>query len=162
MRVLLQRVLRAAVRVEGEMVGEIGPGLLLLVGLGREDDADQGASLDAMAQKILNLRIFSDAAQQMNCSLLETRGAILAVSQFTLHADCRKGRRPSFTQAAPPAAAREMFDRFVELLRAGGVRVATGRFGAMMQVELVNDGPVTIWLDSAECLAGAGRRGDGS
>jgi D-tyrosyl-tRNA(Tyr) deacylase len=105
-----------------------------------------------MAAKILNLRVLPDDEGKMNRSILDAGGEILAVSQFTLHADCRRGRRPSFTGAAAPETARAMFDRFVELLRQGGVKVETGEFGAMMQVSLVNDGPVTIWLDSAEIL----------
>lgn len=152
MRILVQRVRRAAVRVDGEVVGAIGPGLLLLVGIGHEDVRDAGAALAPMARKLVNLRIFADAAQNMNLSLPEVSGSLLAVSQFTLHADCRKGRRPGFADAAPPGPARELFDRFVEILRGEGCPVATGRFGAMMEVELVNDGPVTLWLDSLTCL----------
>lgn len=152
MRVLVQRVREASVTVEGSVIGRIGAGYLLLVGMGAEDDADAGAALAPMADKIVSLRVMPDAAGKMNRSLLETGGAILAVSQFTLHADCRRGRRPSFTRAAPPDSARALLDRFVDLLRAAGVRVETGQFGAMMQVSLVNDGPVTIWLDSAEIL----------
>jgi D-tyrosyl-tRNA(Tyr) deacylase len=106
-----------------------------------------------MARKVVNLRIFADEAGKMNRSILETGGSILAVSQFTLHADCRKGRRPSFIKAAAPEIGERMFDAFVEALRAEGVKVETGRFGAMMDVHLINDGPVTIWLDSAEALA---------
>ncbi len=147
MRVLVQRVRSASVVVEEETIGAIDAGLLLLVGIGQEDAE---ATLGPMAQKIVNLRILADEAGKMNRSLLEAGGAILAVSQFTLHADCRKGRRPNFLQAAPPETAARLFDRFVEILRAAGVRVATGRFGAMMDVHLVNDGPVTIWLNSEE------------
>jgi D-tyrosyl-tRNA(Tyr) deacylase len=150
MRLLVQRVREAQVTVEGRLVGRIGPGFLLLVGMGGEDDADGGAALAPMADKVLNLRIFRDEEDRMNRSLLDTGGELLAVSQFTLHADCRRGRRPGFTRAAPPDKARELFDRFVGLLRGRGVRVETGEFGAMMQVSLVNDGPVTIWLDSQE------------
>lgn len=151
MRVLLQRVSRARVAVDGREVGAIGAGLLLLVGIGAEDEADGGAALEPMARKILGLRIFADEQQRMNRSVVEVGGGLLAVSQFTLHADCRRGRRPSFADAARPGAARELFDRFVDLLRTSGLPVATGEFGAMMDVELVNDGPVTIWLDSWEC-----------
>jgi D-tyrosyl-tRNA(Tyr) deacylase len=154
MRVLAQRVSEASVTVGTEVVGQIGAGLLLLIGMGEEDSTDDGAALAAMATKVLNLRIFPDAEHNMNASLLDVGGAVLAVSQFTLHADCRRGRRPGFSRAAPPMQAREMFDRFVELLKAGGVKVETGRFGAMMQVALVNDGPVTLWLDSREILSG--------
>ncbi len=156
MRVLLQRVSEAAVSVGGREVGRIGRGYLLLVGIGAEDADDDGAALGPMAEKILGLRIMTDGEGKMNRSLGEAGGEILAVSQFTLHADCRRGRRPSFTRAAPPAVARELFDQFVARLGREGVRVATGEFGAMMQVSLVNDGPVTIWLDSAE-LSRSGR-----
>lgn len=149
MRVLLQRVAGARVDVEGETIGEIGAGLLLLVGIGREDDASVVAP---MAGKIVNLRVFPDDEGRMNRSLSETGGAVLAVSQFTLHADCRKGRRPNFLAAAPPAEGEALFDAFVTELRSLVPRVETGRFGAMMQVHLVNDGPVTIWLDSEEIL----------
>jgi D-tyrosyl-tRNA(Tyr) deacylase len=152
MRIVLQRVNRAAVHVDGRPVGAIERGLLLLVGIGAEDEADGGAALEPMARKVLGLRIFADAEHRMNRSVEEVGGALLAVSQFTLHADCRKGRRPSFTDAAPPEVARALFDRFVGLLRAGGLTVETGEFGAMMDVSLVNAGPVTIWLDSAEMM----------
>lgn len=151
MRVLLQRVTEAGVEVAGETVGEIGPGLLLLVGVGRGDDL---ATVRAMVGKIVNLRIFADDEGKMNRSLLDTGGEALAVSQFTLHADCRKGRRPNFIAAAPPAEGEMLFNQFVAELRAAVPRVETGRFGAMMRVRLVNDGPVTIWLDSAEPTAG--------
>lgn len=152
MRVLVQRVREASVTVEGRLVAQIGRGFLLLVGIGEEDTADQGAALEGMAAKVLNLRVMPDEEGRMNRSLLEIGGEILAVSQFTLHADCRRGRRPSFTHAAQPERARELFDRWVEILRESGLRVETGEFGAMMQVALVNDGPVTIWLDSQEVL----------
>ncbi len=158
MRVLLQRVSEASVTVDGEVIARTGHGFLLLVGMGQEDIADEGASLAPMAQKILNLRVMRDDEGRMNRSILDTGGELLAVSQFTLHADCRKGRRPSFIDAAPPEPAAELFDRFVSILRNGGTRVETGRFGAMMDVRLVNDGPVTIWLDSQH-LTGA--RGEG-
>lgn len=160
MRVVVQRVREARVEVEGEVVGRIGGaadgagGLLLLVGIGKQDTE---ATLEAMARKIVNLRIFGDEAGRMNRSLLETGGEVLAVSQFTLYADCRKGRRPSFVDAAEPERGRALFDRFVEALRGLGRKVETGRFGAMMDVHLVNEGPVTIWLDSDETLPpGAG------
>ncbi|MEN6624993.1 MAG: D-aminoacyl-tRNA deacylase [Candidatus Sumerlaeia bacterium] len=152
MRVLVQRVSEACVTVDGREIGRIGKGFLLLVGMGEEDVADGGAALAPMAEKVINLRVIGDDDEKMNLSLLDTRGEILAISQFTLHADCRRGRRPSFSKAAPPAAANELFDRFVEKLRQSGLRVETGEFGAMMQVGLVNDGPVTIWLDSKEVL----------
>ena len=150
MRVLVQRVSEAGVTVAGERIARIGHGFLLLVGIGAEDVADGGAALEPMARKILNLRVMRDDQGRMNCSLLETGGELLAVSQFTLHADCRRGRRPGFTQAAPPDQANALFERFISILRETGVQVATGRFGAMMEVLLINDGPVTIWLDSAE------------
>ena len=152
MRVLVQRVVEAWVRVENHEIARIGPGFLLLVSVGTEDVADRGAALAPMASKVLNLRILRDDQGRMNRSLLDADGQILAVSQFTLHGDCRRGRRPSFIGAAPPEEARRLFDRFVQLLGAGGLRVVTGEFGAMMQVSLVNDGPVTIWLDSREAL----------
>ena len=148
MRVLVQRVREASVTVEGREIARIGAGFLLLVGVGAEDVADGGAAIAPMAAKALNLRVLADDEGRMNRSLLDAGGEILAVSQFTLHADCRRGRRPSFTQAAPPDQAEALFDRFVAALRDGGVRVVTGAFGAMMQVALVGDGPVTIWLDS--------------
>ncbi|MCL5271360.1 MAG: D-aminoacyl-tRNA deacylase [bacterium] len=155
MRIVVQRVREALVSVGGRRVAAIGPGYLLLVGVGEEDLADGGAAVEAMAAKVANLRVMADGEGRMNRSILDVGGAILAVSQFTLHADCRRGRRPSFTRAAPPEAARPLMDRFVALLRAMGLEVQTGEFGAMMDVALVNDGPVTIWLDSREALAAA-------
>ena len=146
-RVLVQRVSEARVEVDGGIVGRIGRGLLLFIGIGHEDT---DSILEPMAQKIVNLRIFADEDEKMNRSLLDISGEILAVSQFTLHADCRKGRRPNFMQAAPPETGARLFDLFTARLHAAGVAVATGRFGAMMDVRLVNDGPVTIWLDSVE------------
>lgn len=150
MRILVQRVLEARVEVGGETVGRIDRGLLLFVGLGGED-ADE-STLAPMARKVANLRIMADPEGRMNLSLLDATREVLAVSQFTLYADCRKGRRPSFVGAAPPDRARLLFDRFVQLLGAEGLRVETGRFGADMAVHLVNDGPVTIWLDSRDAL----------
>lgn len=149
MRLLIQRVSRATVRVDGSVVGEIGPGLLVLVGLGR---GDTEALFPPAIEKLANLRIFPDAEGNMSRSVLETGGGILAVSQFTLYADSRKGRRPSYIDAMPPAEARDLFGAFVARLRTDYTAgpVATGIFGAMMQVELINDGPVTIWLDSAD------------
>lgn len=146
MRVVLQRVSRAAVRVDGRTAGEIGRGYLVLVGFA---PADTEASLDWMAEKILGLRLFGDAEGKMNLDLDEVQGALLVVSQFTLYGDAKKGRRPSFVDAAPPAVAIPLYERFVALLRerSGGVKVETGEFGAMMEVELVNDGPVTLILD---------------
>ncbi|WP_026369553.1 D-aminoacyl-tRNA deacylase [Kallotenue papyrolyticum] len=145
MRALIQRVSRASVRVDGATVGAIGPGLVILLGVGVGDSEREAALL---AEKIAHLRIFADAEGKFNRSLLEVGGAALVVSQFTLFADTRKGRRPSFTQAAPPEQAAPLVERFAALLREQGIAVATGRFGALMEVELVNQGPVTIWLDS--------------
>jgi len=145
MRAVVQRVRRAAVRVDGETVGEIGPGLLVLVGAGQRDGEPDVAWL---TKKVCGLRIFRDEEGRMNRSLLDTGGELLAVSQFTLYGDCRKGRRPSFSTAMLPEPAEALYERFVAVLREAGVRVATGRFGAMMDVELVNDGPVTLLLDS--------------
>jgi D-tyrosyl-tRNA(Tyr) deacylase len=152
MRVLVQRVSRAQVTVAGETTGEIGRGFLLLVGVTFDDTA---AVAGFLARKVANLRVFEDADGNLNRSaldLLQTDEPIgmLVVSQFTLYADCRKGRRPSFVQAAPPSIAGPLVARFADELRTLGLPVETGRFGAEMQVELVNDGPVTIWLDSAE------------
>lgn len=145
MKVVLQRVSEARVTVNGEITGEIGRGLLLLVGIGREDE---DADLVWMADKLAGLRIFEDREGKMNLSVTDIGGSILSVSQFTLYGDCRKGRRPSFTDAARPEIANEMYERFNSLLRERGIRVETGRFGAMMEVALVNDGPVTFILDS--------------
>jgi len=145
MRAVVQRVSRAEVRVESRVVGAIGRGLLVLVGIAREDTPETGKVL---AEKIANLRIFDDEQGRMNRSLLEAGGGVLCVSQFTLYGDCRKGRRPSYDRAAPPEAARSLYESFVESLGALGVKVETGEFRAMMDVELVNDGPVTLLLDS--------------
>jgi D-tyrosyl-tRNA(Tyr) deacylase len=146
MRVVLQRVERAAVRVGTETVGSIGAGLLLLVGIGHGDDR---LDLAVAARKILDLRVFQDAEGKMNLSLRDLGGDVLAVSQFTLYGDTRKGRRPSYTHAAPPEVAEPVFKALVGALQAEGVRVAVGRFGARMSVELVNDGPVTLVLELA-------------
>jgi D-tyrosyl-tRNA(Tyr) deacylase len=147
LRIVLQRVTHAAVRVDGETLGAIGPGLLLLVGVAHDDDTDVARRL---AQKCAELRIFRDDAGRFNRSLLEVGGEALVVSQFTLLADVRRGRRPGFTDAAPPDVAAPIVDAFADELRSVGVRVATGRFGAMMEVDLVNDGPVTIVIDSVD------------
>lgn len=144
MRVLLQRVARAEVRVEDRVAGRIGRGLLLLVGLTHTDGEDQ---LAWMADKVTGLRVFSDSDGKMNLALAEVGGSLLVVSQFTLYGDAVKGRRPSFVDAARPEAAIPLYERFVALLRERGVPVETGEFGADMQVELVNDGPVTLWLE---------------
>jgi D-aminoacyl-tRNA deacylase len=146
-RALLQRTTGARVRVDGEVVGEIGRGLVVLVGVGPEDDV---ATADALARRIAELRIIDDDAGKTNLSLLDVAGAALVVSQFTLYADTRRGRRPGFTGAAPPDVAEKLYLRLADALRGLGVEVATGRFGAAMAVELVNDGPFTIWLDTAE------------
>ena len=147
MRALLQRVTRAEVRVDGELAGRIGPGLVVLLGVGRDDDE---AVAEALARKVAELRVFADEAGRTNRSLLDVDGAALVVSQFTLFADTRRGRRPGFTDAAPADLGERLYERFAAALRGLGVAVETGRFGATMAVELVNDGPFTIWLDTAE------------
>ena len=144
MRVLLQRVSRASVRVDGKTIGAIERGYCLLVGL---TATDTDAQCVWMADKIIGLRLFGDADGKMNLALDEVGGALLVVSQFTLYGDAEKGRRPSFVAAARPEQAIPLYERFVQLLRERGVRVETGEFGAMMEVELVNDGPVTLWLE---------------
>ena len=145
MRAVVQRVTRASVTVEGEIVGSIQAGLCVLVGVGKDDAEADAATL---AEKVVGLRIFEDADGKMNQSLSDAGGALLAVSQFTLYGDARKGRRPSFTDAMEPARANELFERFCARSRELGVTVATGRFRAHMLVELANDGPVTILLDT--------------
>jgi D-tyrosyl-tRNA(Tyr) deacylase len=147
MRVVVQRVHRASVTVDDDVVGAIGPGLLLLVGIARDDDF---ALAERMARKCAEMRLFADEAQHFGRSLVDTAGEALVVSQFTLLADVRRGRRPSFIDAAPPEHAAPLVERFAGALRSAGVRVATGRFGAKMLVESVNDGPVTIIVDSAD------------
>jgi D-tyrosyl-tRNA(Tyr) deacylase len=144
MKIVLQRVSRARVTVEGRVTGEIGRGLLLLAGF-TEGDGEE--ALAWMADKVVGLRIFPDVEGKMNLSLAEADGALLVVSQFTLYGDARKGRRPSFVDAARPEVAIPLYERFLELLRATGRPVRTGEFGAMMEVELVNDGPVTLVLE---------------
>ncbi|HEX6964998.1 MAG TPA: D-aminoacyl-tRNA deacylase [Gemmatimonadaceae bacterium] len=144
MRVLLQRVLRAEVRVDGRITGRIGTGFLILVGF---THADSETQLTWMADKLIGLRLFGDAEGKMNLGLSDVDGAMLVVSQFTLYGDAQKGRRPSFIEAARPEAAEALYERFVAMLRERGVHVETGEFGAMMDVELVNDGPVTLWLE---------------
>ena len=145
MRAVLQRVSRAQVTVGEEVVGTIGAGLLVFVGVAKTDTQ---ADAEYLAAKVPGLRIFEDENSKMNLSLLDTGGAVLAVSQFTLYGDVRKGKRPSFDDAAPPQLANELYEHFVRQIRDAGVTCETGRFQAMMQVELVNDGPVTILLDS--------------
>src|SRR4051812_18845866 len=147
MRALLQRVTRAQVRVEGDVTGEIGVGLLVLLGVGPEDDEAVGP---ALARRITELRIFRDDEGRTNRSLIDVGGDVLVVSQFTLFADTRRGRRPGFTGAAAPDVAERLYERFCEAVAGLGPRVARGRFGAEMAVELVNDGPFTLWLDTAE------------
>ncbi len=147
MRAVVQRVSRAKVTVNGEITGEIGVGLLVLVGVGA---GDTRADADYLAEKTIGLRIFEDGGGKMNLSVPEVRGALLVVSQFTLYGDARRGMRPSFDGASPPEKARELYECFVEKVRAAGLRCDTGRFQETMQVELVNEGPVTILLDSAK------------
>lgn len=145
MRAVVQRVSRASVEVDGEIVGRIDRGWLVLLGVGREDGPEDA---ERLADKILNLRAFEDDQGKMNRSVIDVGGGVLTVSQFTIMADCRTGRRPSFTDAAEPQAAEALYNQFVELTRASGLEVASGVFRAMMKVELVNDGPVTFLLDS--------------
>src|SRR5579884_3401470 len=147
MRALLQRVTRASVTVDHHITGQINQGLLILLGVGQNDTHTQ---VQILADKIVHLRIFGDDEGKMNRSLLDIGGEALVVSQFTLYADIRKGRRPSFTDAAPPSLAQPLVERFQEAIAAHGLKVAGGVFGASMQVELVNSGPVTIWLDSEQ------------
>ena len=145
MRAVIQRVKEARVEVEGEVVGRIGEGMLILLGAGK-DDTEMDAGY--LAEKIMGLRIFEDAEGKMNLSVTDTGGELLVVSQFTLYGDCRKGRRPSFDKAAPPEVAGELYNLFVSKIRESRVKVETGRFRAMMDVHLVNSGPVTLMLDS--------------
>jgi D-tyrosyl-tRNA(Tyr) deacylase len=149
MRAVVERVSRAQVNVADEVVGKIGPGLLVLLGVAKTDTPDDA---EYLAGKILGLRIFEDENGKMNLSLAETHRAILAVSQFTLYGDVRKGKRPSFDEAAPPEVARKLYEHFVTKIRETGITCETGRFQTMMQVELVNDGPVTILLDSTRAF----------
>jgi len=145
MRAVVQRVKRAEVRVDSGVVGRIGCGLVVLLGVSKDDTAAAG---EGLAEKIANLRIFDDGQGKMNRSLLEAGGQVLCVSQFTLYGDCRKGRRPSYDRAAPPEQASLIYESFVECLRKRGIPTETGKFRAMMDVELINDGPVTLLLDS--------------
>ena len=144
MRVLLQRVSRGAVAVDGAVTGEIGTGFVALVGVGHADGEEQAAWL---ARKVAGLRVFEDKEGKMNAALHDVDGAVLVISQFTLYADARKGRRPSFVHAAPPEIAEPLVERFADLLREQGIPVAMGVFGAHMEVTIINDGPVTIWLE---------------
>jgi len=146
MRAVIQRVSRAQVRAEGQIVGEIGKGILLLLGVGKGDNKPQA---DSLLEKLVNLRIFEDEAGKMNLSLLDVGGELMVISQFTLYADCRKGRRPSFTDAGSPEEAKTLYEYFISQAGSRGLIVASGIFQASMEVELVNFGPVTILLDSS-------------
>ncbi len=147
MRAVVQRVSRASVTVDGEITGEIGQGLMVLLGVGGGDTRENA---DYLAAKIIGLRIFEDSGGKMNLAVSEVGGAVLVVSQFTLYGDVRRGKRPSFDGAAPPQEARELYEYFVEKVRGAGLRCETGRFQEMMQVELVNQGPLTILVDSGK------------
>ena len=147
MRLLIQRVTQANVRIDGEVVGEIGHGLLVLIGINAQDTP---AIADRLIRKALDLRIFEDDEGKMNRGVEEVSGGLLLVSQFTLYANCRKGRRPSFIDAAPPPIAQPLYENCIRVAQASGLTVQTGRFGADMKISLINDGPVTIMLDSAE------------
>jgi len=149
MRAVVQRVGRARVTVANDLAGEIGCGLLVLLGISKDDTE---ADADYLADKVIGLRIFEDAGGKMNLAVQEAGGSVLVVSQFTLYGDVRRGKRPSFDAAAPPEKARELYQYFVERVRNAGLRCETGRFQEMMQVELVNDGPVTILLDSSKAF----------
>jgi D-tyrosyl-tRNA(Tyr) deacylase len=149
MRAVIQRVRRCRVLVEEKVVGEIGPGLLVLLGVGKTDDE---TAADYLAEKILGLRVFEDAEGKMNLSVQDTDGEMLVVSQFTLYGDVRRGKRPSFDAAARPEEAKRLYEYFVERVRAAGLRCETGVFQAMMDVELVNQGPVTVLLDSEKAF----------
>lgn len=145
MRALIQRVLRAQVDIDGKRASSIGPGLCVFLGVGPNDTTEQA---DKLQDKIVSLRIFEDAQGKTNLSVRDVGGELLVVSQFTLYANCKKGKRPSFAGAARPELADALYEHFVERARQSGVPVSTGSFGAMMQVSLVNDGPFTIWLDT--------------
>ena len=150
MRAVVQRVTEARVSVGGKVVGEIGPGLLVLLGVARDDSSEDA---DYLAEKIANLRIFDDEMGKMNRSLVDVAGGMLVVSQFTLYGDVRRGRRPSYSEAAEPVKANSLYEYFVDRVKEQGMKVETGVFQAMMQVSLTNDGPVTILLDSGRVLS---------
>jgi D-tyrosyl-tRNA(Tyr) deacylase len=147
MRACVQRVSEASVTVGGEVVGRIARGFVVLLGVGHQDIDDD---MNWLADKVVGLRVFEDDAGKMNRSIAEAGGAMLIISQFTLYGDCRRGKRPSFTDAAPPDAAERLYEAFVSRVRAAGIEVAAGRFREHMLVSLVNDGPVTLWIDTAE------------
>ena len=147
MRALLQRVSQASVEVDSQIIGEIGAGLVVLLGVGNNDDEE---AAQYVAEKIVNLRIFEDAQGKFNLSALEVDAEILAISQFTLYADCRRGRRPSFTEAARPEVSKPLYDKFVAFLKESGLKVREGEFGARMLVKISNDGPVTVMLDASK------------
>lgn len=145
MKAVVQRAARGSVTVENSKIGQIGPGLVVLLGVSGDDGSED---VEYLVDKIINLRIFEDSNEKMNLSLRDVGGELLVISQFTLYGDCRKGRRPSFTQAAPPQKAQQLYNEFVELCGQKGVRVETGQFQAHMKVELINDGPVTLIVES--------------
>lgn len=147
MKLVIQRSKEASVKINNEITGEIKSGLVVLIGITHQDTE---ADIDALIQKMIHLRIFPDEAGKLNLSLMDTKGSILSISQFTLYADVKKGRRPNFTSAAKPDQAKELYELFNQKLRAENIHVETGEFGAMMEVELVNDGPVTIALESSD------------
>lgn len=149
MRAVVERVSSASVSVNGEVIGKIGKGFLVLLGVG---DGDTEVDLKYISDKIMGLRVFSDENDKMNLSIFDIGGSVLAISQFTLYGDCRKGRRPNFTSAMEPETAEKMYCDFVDILRNNGINTETGKFGADMQVELINDGPVTLILDSSKIL----------
>jgi len=145
MKTVIQRVKEARVKIKNQIIGEINKGLLILIGI-KADDTEKDVKF--LTEKILNLRIFPDKEKKMNLSLLDIQGEILIVSQFTLYGNCRKGKRPSFAQAAPPEIAEKLYEKFVKEIKKSGLKVKTGKFGAMMAVELINDGPITIILET--------------
>lgn len=149
MRAVVQRVSRASVKVDGKTLGEIGNGLLIFLGVG---DGDEESDMKYIADKVIGLRIFSDENDKMNLSVTDIGGEILVISQFTLYGDCRKGRRPNFTSSMEPVAANKMYERFIEYVANTGIATKHGKFGADMKVELLNDGPVTLLLDSSKIL----------